>query len=133
MNYEEILALVKQGILEMPDAELVLFDAQKLGLVIISGLGKVMSNPDVHTPEWEELTAKAFRESLYGPWYVIVGLPVRTHVRCIKPYQEGRAIRKLMYSPVQLALVAGEIRQTLLQYADCAARQTAEAIALAEQ
>lgn len=129
LNYEDILQLITQGIADMTDAELVLFDYQQLGLLIISELQAVTTFPDVNDPDWNDPAIKAFRESTFGPFYTVVGLPVQTHVHPVNPDRSGQEVRALIHSPARLAPVASAIRQTLMENAENAAKYTAEEIA----
>lgn len=127
--YEDILPLVKQGIIDMTDTELVLFDFQQLGLLIISELHTVTTCPDVYDPDWNDPAMKVFRESTFGPFYTVVGLPVLTHIKPVNPDRADREVRALIHNPARLASIAKDIRKTLLECADSAARLTAEEIA----
>lgn len=129
LTYEDILPLVKQGITDMTDAELVLYDYQQLGLLIISELHTVTTFPDVNDPDWNDPAIRAFRESTFGPFYIVVGLPVQAHVHPVNPDRADREVRALIHNPARLAPVANAIRQTLMENAESAAKQTAEEIA----
>ncbi|UGA36186.1 hypothetical protein JOS77_17025 [Chromobacterium haemolyticum] len=115
LNYEDILSLVKQGISDMTDAELVLFDYQQLGLLIISELQTVTTFPDINDPDWYDPAIKVFRESTFGPFYTVVGLPVQAHVHPANPDRADKEVRALIHNPARLAQVANAIRQTLLE------------------
>lgn len=128
VNYEDILPLIKQGIADMTDAELVLFDYQQLGLLIISKLHTVTTCPDVYDPDWNDPAIKVFRESTFGPCYTVVGFPVQTHVKPVNPDRADREVRALIHNPARLAPVANAIRQTLMENVESAAKQTAEEI-----
>lgn len=129
LTFEDILPLVKQGIAEMTDAELVLYDYQQLGLLIISELHTITTFPDVNDPDWDDPAMKAFRESTFGPFYTVVGLPVQAHVQPINPDRADREVRALIHNPTRLVPIANAIRQTLLENAESAAKQTADEIA----
>lgn len=128
LTYEDILPLIKQGIVDMTDAELVLFDYQQLGLLIISEFQTVTTFPDANDPDWNDPAIKVFRESTFGPFYNVVGLPVQAHVHPVNPDRSDREVRALIHNPARLVPIANAIRQTLLENAESAAKQTAEEI-----